>query len=492
MKILKKISVLIMTVCLCLGSFSMVAFAADGRISFTDPETAVGEMVEVKCVVRTEGETLGNMEVSLSYDTTYLRYDSGDNVSDDGNGTLKFTGTGSSTEGSFNVTFQALKEGSTQITVASEKVESSAGTTLSLDHGNSTVQIAEGDPSKITDTTSETSSTAAGDKQVEVDGATYTLTDTFADADIPSGYSRTTVSLDGEDRQMVTNEGNTVYLAYLKDADQVGEFFLYDSDDATFAPYEEVAISDQASIIILSETSEVNLPDTYVEAKLTLNGKEFPVWQDSDNVGYYVLYALNNNGEKGYYQYDSEENTYQRFQAPEGSQDEGKELPGFVKKLISLIESSYMLLFIFAAALALVALIIIIVLATKLRHRNLELDDLYDEYGIDLEDEAEEEPKKSKKKSAAVKGGPAVRKPAETAQIDLDEDDFDDFDEYDEEEFDDYGAADEDDLEDDFEFDNEEDVLIDDLDELLSEQPKKKRGHMEEDDTFKVDFIDLD
>ena len=33
---------------------------------------------------------------------------------------------------------------------------------------------------------------------------------------------------------------------------------------------------------------------------------------------------------------------------------------------------------------------------------------------------------------------------------------------------------------------------IDDLDDLLGETPKKKRGHMEDDDTFKVDFIDLD
>ena len=30
------------------------------------------------------------------------------------------------------------------------------------------------------------------------------------------------------------------------------------------------------------------------------------------------------------------------------------------------------------------------------------------------------------------------------------------------------------------------------LDELLGETPKKKQGHMEDDDTFKVDFVDLD
>ena len=46
MKILKKISIILLSLCLCVPCFSMVAEAADGRISFTDPETAVGEMVE--------------------------------------------------------------------------------------------------------------------------------------------------------------------------------------------------------------------------------------------------------------------------------------------------------------------------------------------------------------------------------------------------------------------------------------------------------------
>ena len=37
-----------------------------------------------------------------------------------------------------------------------------------------------------------------------------------------------------------------------------------------------------------------------------------------------------------------------------------------------------------------------------------------------------------------------------------------------------------------------DELPIDDLDELLGETPKKKQGHMEDDDTFKVDFVDLD
>ena len=111
----------------------------------------------------------------------------------------------------------------------------------------------------------------AGDKEVEVNGEKYTLTDAFADADIPAGYSKTTVSLDGEDRQMVTNEEGTVTLGYLKDAEGTGDFFLYNTEDATFSPYEEISISDTTSIIVLSDTSKVKLPKQYKEAKLTLN-----------------------------------------------------------------------------------------------------------------------------------------------------------------------------------------------------------------------------
>ena len=47
MKMFKKIGILFMSLCLCIPCFSMVAHAEDGRISFTDPQTAVGAMVEV-------------------------------------------------------------------------------------------------------------------------------------------------------------------------------------------------------------------------------------------------------------------------------------------------------------------------------------------------------------------------------------------------------------------------------------------------------------
>ena len=86
MKMFKKIGILFMSLCLCIPCFSMVAHAEDGRISFTDPKTAVGEMVNVDCAIRSTSGDVGEVEMKLTYDSAYLRFDSGDGVTKDGDG----------------------------------------------------------------------------------------------------------------------------------------------------------------------------------------------------------------------------------------------------------------------------------------------------------------------------------------------------------------------------------------------------------------------
>lgn len=500
MKLMKKISAIVLSLCLCIPCFSLVAHAADGKISFTDPETAVGEMVEVKCVLRSSGSSMGDIELQLAFDSEYLSFQSGDGV-EAADGSLTYKGDGGSSEVSFTMTFQALKEGETKITVNSSSVASGNGGTLTLTEGNSTIKIAEGDPSKIVQT--ETTSTGAGDKEVEVNGEKYTLTDTFADADIPAGYSKTTVSLDGEDRQMVANESGAVTLGYLKDADGVGDFFLYNTENATFAPYEEVSISDTTSIIVLSDTSDVKLPKHYKEAKLTLNEKEFPVWQDSSKEDTYVIYAMNNNGETGYYQYDPNENTYQRVEINSTDEDAAKKSTGILGKIQNFIEKHLALIVLVGGLGAIIILVVLIVLGVKLHNRNAELDELYDEYGIDEEEDEPEEPVKEKKGGLFGKHKKDEDEFEEYEEDSFDEDDFEDDyeDEYEDDFEDDFGREDRFDTvelssfeadEDVFAgYDRREELTIDDLDDLLGEQPKK-RGHIEADDAFKVDFIDLD
>lgn len=499
MKILKRVLVSVMCFCMLLSGMTLNVFAAEGSIAFTDPDTAVGEMVDVKCVVSASADSISSVNLTLSYDSTALSFESGEGVTKSQDGTLVYNGQGGEGDVTFTMTFQALKEEATVISIASASVVGSSGYEMELEEGNSTVSIAAGDPSKIKQkTTSETQTEGAG-VSVDVNGVSYELASDFADQDIPAGYKRAKVTYEGAERNMVVNESETIYLAYLISSEGESDFFYYDSNNAKFSPYEEIDISDSTSIVILSETG-LSLPDTYEQTTLTLNGKEFPIWQDTENPEYYVVYAVNTDGEKSLYRYDSQEETYQRFEAPDQTEVEDPETTdtdSFFGKLQNIVDRFFKIIVILIGVLFFILLIILIVTKVKLRNRDLELDELYDEYGIDLDDEEEEEiPVAVKKKNKNKKNEPAVRKPQKTAKMDLEED-FDDYGELDyEDDFDEDDFEDFEDFEDDYddyddEMDDSED-LIDDLDELLSQQPKKRRSHQEMDDTFQVDFIDLD
>ncbi len=503
MRKIRKILAALAIVCMFVPCISMVTHAASGELRFSDPSTTVGAEVEVTARF-TAPVLMDTLEATLTYDSSMLRFVSGDSATG-GDGTVTISGDGgSATEAEFTLTFQALAEGTTNIEVSQSSGVDAAGDALELTNGSSAVTIGPGDPSLIQQEESSATTTATG-AQVEVDGVQYTITGGFSDALIPTGFVRGEKQFEGSNYEVVTQEASSRAAFYLTSADG-GEtdFFLYDDDNGSFAPFEEVEIAQDRYIVLLRDDGSVSLPSAYQETTLTLNGKEFPAWQNTDNADYYVVYALNADGEEGLYQYDTVDKTYQRYVENTGTADNessksGSSAGGLWGRILDFISNFLDIIVIIAAVVFLILLIVLIVTAVKLRHRDLELDDLYDEYGIDLDEEEASKSSKGKKKTAAVKGGPkggpAVRKPAQTAQIDLDEDDFDDFEDYEEEEFDDYGTMEMEDLDED-EFDeyeeDEADEMIDDLDELLSRQPKKKRSHMEPDDTFKVDFIDLD
>ena len=179
---------------------------------------------------------------------------------------------------------------------------------------------------------------------------------------------------------MVMNANSGVTLGYLLDGDN-GSFYLFNAENATFSPYEELVISDKTSIILLSDTSAVSLPSDYKEAELTLDEKTFPVWQKSGEEGYYVLYAMNSNGENDYYRYDAEENTYQRFE-PESGEPEKEKTSGLLGKVERFIEKNIQKIVLFGGLGLIVIIILIVTLGIKLFNRNAELDELYEEYGL--------------------------------------------------------------------------------------------------------------
>lgn len=94
-----------------------------------------------------------SMEATLTYDKSELRFISGDNATGK-DGTIKISWTGSGTTAEFNLKFQALKEGTSNIEVSSATGTAEDGTNLEVTQGSSAVTIGAGDPSLIKEETS--------------------------------------------------------------------------------------------------------------------------------------------------------------------------------------------------------------------------------------------------------------------------------------------------------------------------------------------------
>ena len=143
---------------------------------------------------------------------------------------------------------------------------------------------------------------------------------------------------------------------------------------------------------------------------------------------------MNSDGEKTTYRYDTTDGTYQKY-TPEstGSSSSESKLSngkGIWGKILNFVENFLDIVVIIAIALILLLVLVLIVTAVKLRHRDLELDDLYDEYGIDLDEEEEAlkaKKKEEKQEKKAQKASKQVSKKA--AKKYDDEDEFEGYDE---------------------------------------------------------------
>lgn len=504
MKIMKKIATLLLTVCLMVPCFSLLTYAAEGQIVFSDPSTAVGETVEVTGVVRA-GQAIGDADLNLTYDSSYLKFVSGDNVTESGTGQLTYSGkgTGSETELRFKMNFEVLKEGSTKIEVSSYKAWLFSDESLNCQEGNSTVTIAQGNGNNSADSEAgqddnnqnNTNSNQTSGVQVTVDGETFEVSESFSAAEVPLGFSEAAIEYKGSQYKGVKADGADMSLLYLVDSQGAGKFYIYNSSDSTFSAFEQIQVSETSAITLLTDKSAVKLPDTYQRTDISVNGNTFPAWINSDNSDFYIVYAMNSQGEKTLYQYDSSEGTYQRFEAPES--DNVSNAGGILGKIQNVVQKYMLYVLIGAAAVLVILIVLIIVLAVKLRNRNLELDDWYDEYGSDLEvseDEMEEPVKEEKKslfKRKEVEEEPDDENLADEADFEDDDFETDDFEDGDFEE-DDFEEDDfeEDDFEDDdFEEDSLEEDDSFDLDDDFEEESGRKRSIY---DDFDVDFIDLD
>ena len=448
MKIAKKTAAFLLVLFLGIQCMPLTALAADGTLSFSDPTAKAGENLEVTVKINTAEGPIGDGQVQVTYDPAYLEFVSGVNATGGaGTVTLSASGNGTDSELVYSMTFRALAEGETTIQAVGYTAYTFGGEELNLTLGTSAVRIEAGDGTQTAAAQQPGTQT-----MIELDGKQYFITDDIPESLIPEGYEKSQITYEGTPHTILVHTGSGQKMIYLTDTQGEASLFLYDSETDHFSAFEKVDLSSDSYILITDDKESANIPEDYEETTIQINGKTFPAWQnvvDTKLSDFCLVYAVDNAGKKGLYQYDSTQKTYQRYVTP--TEDNEKQDGSVVNKVTTFVEENLPKIIVGAWGIFLLMLLFIVVLAVKLRHRNEELDDYYDQ-------EYDEKPR-------AGRG----------SVPDDYEDDYDD--DYDES--DDY----EDDYEDDYdESDDYEDDYEDDYDESDDYEEDYENGYDESDD----------
>lgn len=172
-----------------------------------------------------------------------------------------------------------------------------------------------------------------GSDTVAIDGVNYKISGEFPAEAIPEGFSTADFEYKGTPYKGIMFNKGYLGMYYLVDEAGKGEFFIYDSNRDSFYPYVRLNCGEHY-IILMTVPNGVIPPDNYEQAVLTIGetssipayqytggedkeivkidveGQETEVGGQSD---FYIFYGMDETGITCWYQYDTLQGTYQRY-----------------------------------------------------------------------------------------------------------------------------------------------------------------------------------
>ena len=180
-------------------------------------------------------------------------------------------------------------------------------------------------PATSDTTAGTTTATTAADKQtleVTVDGVTMVAHNTQPAAELPEGFSWTSVVINGTAVCAAFEPTAAITLVWLENpADNAGGFYLYDADAGSFSLYRPLTVASARYLL-------TDLPLGLVAPAGMVIGQYAPentaavtafLYSDAAMKDFVVLYAVPADGESGLFRYDVVGGTMQRFVEPTAS-----------------------------------------------------------------------------------------------------------------------------------------------------------------------------
>ncbi len=226
-------------------------------------------------------------------------------------------------------------------------------------------------------------------KKFDVNGTEWTMVNDIPEDMVPEGFEHSKTAIDGLEYNTLHGTFGDLTLVMLQ-SDNGNSLFVYDA--AQNAAYQYVRINSESHFIVLLLPKVDDVPDGYNEVSLSIEGKGVATaYQKKDDQSdemtkdFYLVYAMNDRGESGFYTYDSAEGTYIRTNVttPTVSQEINNDSE---HEVVSGIANKYLVL----AAILVVVIIILILLLVLCAAKNRKYKALSEEADDNQDDDDED------------------------------------------------------------------------------------------------------
>lgn len=227
-------------------------------------------------------------------------------------------------------------------------------------------------------------------KKFDINGTEWTMVNDIPEDVVPEGFEHSKTVIDGLEYNTLHGTFGDITLVYLQSESGNG-LFVYDA--AQNAAYEFVRINSESHFIVVLLPKVDDVPEGYNEISLSIEGKGVATaYQtkvektDDQTKDFYLVYAMNDNGESGWYTYDSVDGTYMRTElsTPTVAQEENDTTKS---EFVPGIANKYLVL---AAILVLIIFILLLLLiVSAVKNRKYKAMDYHDD-DDDVDDAAED------------------------------------------------------------------------------------------------------
>lgn len=255
-------------------------------------------------------------------------------------------------------------------------------------------------------------------KKFDINGTEWTMVNDIPEDVVPEGFEHSKTVIEGLEYNTLHGTFGDITLVYLQSESGNG-LFVYDA--AQNAAYEFVRINSESHFIVVLLPKVDDVPEGYNEISLSIEGKGVATaYQtkvektDDQTKDFYLVYAMNDNGESGWYTYDSVDGTYMRtnLSTPTVAQDENDTtkselVPGIANKYLVL--AAILVLIIIILAL----LLLVVIVKNKKRTANEVNDEEDDTKEFDIEENDIEANDDDAQESAEESQIDEIQEPAE-------------------------------------------------------------------------------